>query len=99
MHLARLGVGEIFGEMSLIEERPRIATVRAVGKTVIREIPRAEFSQSLKKDPQVAMSLLKVLFERLREANATILQLQKEGPLTCRLSPMNSGRQPDQPQP
>ena len=86
VHLARLGAGEIFGEMSLIEERPHSATVRAVGQTLIREIPREEFSTSLKKDPQAAMSLLKVLFERLREANATILQLQKESPQGCRLS-------------
>jgi len=99
MHLARLGAGEIFGEMSLIEERPHSATVRAVGRTVIREISREEFTETLKKDPHAAMSLLKVLFERLREANATILQLQKEGPLACRLSPMSSGPQKNQPQP
>ena len=93
IHLARLGEKEIFGEMSLIEERPRCATVKAITETVVQEIPRSEFSQSLQSDPEVALSLLKALFERLREANSTILQLQKDMPLSCHLPevPINHG--------
>ena len=83
VHLAHLESGDIFGEMSLIDERPRSATIKAVEETVVRGIPRNEFSQSLQKDSQAALSLLKVLFERLREANATILQLQKDAPPSC----------------
>jgi hypothetical protein len=83
IHLATLNAGEIFGEMSLIEERPRSATVTAATDTTVRVVPREEFFQSLQKDPDAALSLLKVLFERLREGNATILQLQKDYPLTC----------------
>ena len=85
VHLAHLGVGEIFGEMSLLEERPRCATVKAVEETVVREVARDEFSQVLHSDPETTLSLLKVLFERLREANSTILQLQKDSPLSCHL--------------
>ena len=85
VHLARLGEKEIFGEMSIIEERPRCATVKAIEETVVQEIPRSNFSQSLKSDPDVAMSLLKALFERLREANATIMEFQKDLPLACHL--------------
>jgi hypothetical protein len=85
IHLARLGEKEIFGEMSLIEERPRCATVKAIEETVVQEIPRSEFSKSLQSDPDTALSLLKVLFERLREANSTIIQLQKDMPLSCHL--------------
>jgi len=85
VHLARLGEKEIFGEMSLIEERPRCATVKAIEETLVQEIPRSEFSKSLHSDPDTALSMLKVLFERLREANSTIMQLQKDGPLSCHL--------------
>lgn len=85
VHLARLGEKEIFGEMSLIEERPRCATVKAIEETVVQEIPRSEFSKSVHSDPEIALNLLKVLFERLREANATIMQLQKDVPLSCHL--------------
>ena len=77
VHLAYLGPGEIFGEMSMIYEKPRSATVTAVTETVLSEIRRDDFFNSFQTDPKVALALLKVLFERLREADARILQLQK----------------------
>jgi CRP-like cAMP-binding protein len=80
VHLAYLGVGEPFGEMSMIDEKPRSATVTAVTETVVSEIRRDDFFNSFQTDPKVALALLKVLFERLREANAMILQLQKADP-------------------
>jgi len=80
VHLAYLGAGETFGEMSMIDEKPRSATVTAVTETVVSEIRRDDFFASFQTDPNVALTLLKVLFERLREANAMILQLQKADP-------------------
>jgi hypothetical protein len=80
VHLAYLGAGEIFGEMSLIDEKPRSATVTAVTETVVSEIRRDDFFHRLQTDPKVALTLLQVLFERLREAHALILQLQTVAP-------------------
>jgi hypothetical protein len=80
VHLAYLGAGETFGEMSMIDEKPRSATVTAVTETVVREIRRDDFFNSFQTDPQVALTLLNVLFERLREADARILQLQTADP-------------------
>ena len=80
VHLAYLGAGETFGEMSMIDEKPRSATVTAVTGTVVSEIRREDFFNSFQTDPKVALALLKVLFERLREADAMILQLQKDDP-------------------
>jgi CRP-like cAMP-binding protein len=77
VHLAYLGAGEPFGEMGMIDEKPRSATVVAVEETVVRELHRDNFLQNLHTHPEVAISLLKVLFERLREADATILRLYK----------------------
>jgi CRP-like cAMP-binding protein len=77
VHLAYLGAGETFGEMSMIDEKPRSATVTAVTETVVREIRRDDFFNSFQTDPKVALTLLKVLFERLRAADAMISQLQK----------------------
>jgi CRP-like cAMP-binding protein len=77
IHLAYLGTGETFGEMSMIDEKPRSATVTAVTETVVSEIRRDDFFNTFRTDPKVALALLKVLFERLREADARILQLQK----------------------
>jgi CRP-like cAMP-binding protein len=80
VHLAYLGAGETFGEMSMIDEKPRSATVTAVTETLVSEIRRDDFFNSFQTDPKVAVELLKVLFERLREADAMILQLQKVKP-------------------
>jgi CRP-like cAMP-binding protein len=80
VHLAYLGAGETFGEMSMIDEKPRSATVTAVTETLVNEIRRDDFFNSFQTDPKVALQLLKVLFERLREADAMILELQKAVP-------------------
>src|SRR5262249_23493835 len=79
-HLAYLGAGETFGEMSMIDEKPRSATVTAITATVVSEIRRDDFFTSLQTNPQVALTLLKVLFERFPDAQAMILQLQKADP-------------------
>lgn len=77
VHLAYLEAGETFGEMSMIDEKPRSATITAVKPTLVREIQRDDFFNSLQTDPKAALTLLRVLFERLRQADAMILQLQK----------------------
>jgi len=73
VHLAYLGAGETFGEMSMIDEKPRSATVTAVTETFVSEIRRDDFFKSFQAEPKVALELLKVPFDRLREANARIL--------------------------
>ena len=73
VHLDYLGAGETFGEMSMIDEKPRSATVTAVTETLVSEIRRDDFFNSFETDPNVALELLKVVFERLREADARIL--------------------------
>jgi len=73
VHLDYLGAGETFGEMSMIDEKPRSATVTAVTETLVSEIRRDDFFNSFETDPNVALELLKVVFERLRDADARIL--------------------------
>ncbi len=74
--LARLGVGEIAGEMSLIEARPPSATVRAVGNAVVLAIPRARLEAKLAQDQGFAArfyrALATFLSDRLR---STTVQL------------------------
>ena len=72
VHLAYLGAGETFGEMSMIDDKPRSATVTAVTQTEVSEIRRDDFFNSFHTDQNVALQLLKVLFERLREADARV---------------------------
>ena len=77
IHLGYIEAGETFGEMSMIDDKPRSATVTAVEETVAREIHRDEFFDSLRTDPEISINILKVLFERLRESHVKILQLQQ----------------------
>jgi len=80
VHLGYAAAGETFGEMSMIDDKPRSATVTAVEETLAREIHRDAFFESLQTDPEIAVSILKVLFERLRESHVKILQLQQSAP-------------------
>ena len=65
--LATLAVGDFFGEMSLLLDEPRSATVRAAtdGTRVIR-ISRGNFDTIVKLQPQIAIEMLRVLAKRLR---------------------------------
>src|ERR1051325_3608950 len=87
VHIAYIGPSEPFGEMSMIDEKPRSATVVAVEKTTVRELHRDQFLETLQTQPDIAISFLKILFERLREADASILQLHRSHPELLQLSP------------
>ena len=78
IHLAHIYPGETFGEMSMIDDKPRSATVTAVEDTEVRVVPHDEFFESFKTNPDVALQLLNTLLERLREAGSTIAQLEKQ---------------------
>jgi hypothetical protein len=75
VHLAELGPGGTIGEMSMIDEKPRSATVVALEDTVLREVHREDFSEALQHEADAAVHLLQVIFERLREADARIAEL------------------------
>lgn len=66
--LATLGPGEVFGEMALLDEFPRSATVRAVEPTTALGIQRWHFKGILESHPQIALALLPMLTRRIRNA-------------------------------
>lgn len=78
--LAQLGPGEVFGEMSLIEERPRGLTARAVSAVQLSSLTRGEFELLLTADPATFRIYLATLFERLRTLSAQ-LEAAKGTPL------------------
>ena len=77
VELARLGPGAIFGEMSIVDEKPRSASITALTTTKLKELKRTQFLESFQHDSEFAISLLRVLFERLRETGAKLTQLQQ----------------------
>jgi signal transduction histidine kinase len=66
---SRLGDGEIFGEMSIIEHRPRSATATAAQATEVYFLPRGEMLVFIEHSPAVAFGLLQKISHRLRELN------------------------------
>jgi CRP-like cAMP-binding protein len=70
--LAFLGRGAIVGEMSIIDGRPRSASVVVVRQAALKFLSRAAFEEFTKRYPDVYKYLLKLLASRLREANAVI---------------------------
>jgi uncharacterized membrane protein/CRP-like cAMP-binding protein len=70
--VAQLGPGEVFGEMSLIEERPRGLTARAVTAVKASGLTREKFEHVLTADPATFRIYLRSLFERLRALSAHV---------------------------
>ncbi|HEX9872561.1 MAG TPA: universal stress protein [Candidatus Tectomicrobia bacterium] len=68
--LARLGAGDFFGEMAVIDDHPRSASVQALEATECVAIGRGEFLETLQRRPQIAVQMLPVLVRRLRRADA-----------------------------
>jgi CRP/FNR family transcriptional regulator, cyclic AMP receptor protein len=67
-----LGTGDFFGEMSLLDGKPRSATVTAIEDAELRMIRRCDFHKAMEKHPQIAFKLLEVLANRLRKADQRI---------------------------
>lgn len=65
----RLGPGEIFGEMGLIDSRPRSATIVALDYTVCATYSESELLEDIRTHPDEAVAFIKALIARLRDAN------------------------------
>lgn len=75
VRLATLGPGELVGEMSLVDERPRSATAHATCATTLQAFTRDEFEDLILKRPDASLRLIRALFERLRMMNARVERL------------------------
>lgn len=67
--LAKLEKNQIFGEMGLIEDKPRSASIVALEDTELRVITRESFKTLFAKDPNVILPIVRALFERLRTSS------------------------------
>jgi CRP/FNR family transcriptional regulator, cyclic AMP receptor protein len=64
----RLGPGDFFGEMALLDDSPRSADVVAEGEVLAMTISRSAFGKLLRTEPALAHELLRTLAGRLRAA-------------------------------
>ena len=82
--LADLGAGGHFGEMSMVDDAPRSATVRAKQRTDVLVISQADVGGLMRMDPVLAVKILwsfvQVLSGRLRVASADLSHFKLEPP-------------------
>ncbi|MHC4821466.1 MAG: cyclic nucleotide-binding domain-containing protein [Planctomycetota bacterium] len=63
--IAELGPGDVFGEMALLTERPRSATVRTLEDTETCSFDNEDFDQLMEASPALSAAVQKILGERL----------------------------------
>jgi len=66
--LGTAGAGEVLGEMSLLDDLPRSATMTAIEDVTALLLPIWEFRTVLQNHPDISVKLLSVLSRRLRKA-------------------------------
>ena len=70
--LSILGPGEFFGEMGLIDDSPRSASVVAIESCELLSITKRDFKKCLADNFEMAMAVMRGLVRRLREADRKI---------------------------
>ena len=83
LKVATLGPGEVLGELSIFDEKPRSAGAVAAGpgKTVLLSIGKADLDRLMSQDPALAIKFLRTILQkvtsRLRDADDLLLILAK----------------------
>ena len=67
--LATMQPCEFFGDLSLLDGRPRSASAEAARNAVLLTLERADLTELLQSRPQAALAILTVIAERLRETD------------------------------
>jgi CRP/FNR family transcriptional regulator/CRP/FNR family cyclic AMP-dependent transcriptional regulator len=75
--LNTLGKGDFFGEMSLVDGRPRAVTLKALEDTECLVMARWDFMAELQNDAHMAASMLQTLSTRIRGLEEHILDLEQ----------------------
>ncbi len=75
--LAILGPGEIFGEMAIINQKPRSATATVIEQAKLLVIDPGTFEAMIRGSPEIVFRLIKTLADRLQHADKQIENLMR----------------------
>jgi CRP/FNR family transcriptional regulator, cyclic AMP receptor protein len=78
--ITKLDKNDIFGEMGLIDQLPRSATVRALEDCSISIMTPDTFNSLAKRNPKALMPILKILAKRLRNTLKVIEEVDEQKP-------------------
>ena len=73
--LAVMGPGDFFGDLSLLDDRPRSASAVAAIDSVLLSLERSDFSSLLRSRPDAALAVLATIARRLRDTDQTASDL------------------------
>jgi CRP-like cAMP-binding protein len=65
--------GEFFGEMTVLDQAPRSASVIAVEETTCLLLASWQFKAKMEVNPEIALKILPVIVQRFRETNERLL--------------------------
>ena len=74
--LMKLGQGEFFGEMALLDGKPRSASIVAAQESQCLVLGRWDFLRELRRNPEIGVKMLAVLSGRLRAMNEAVGRLE-----------------------
>jgi hypothetical protein len=77
IEIGRIGSGEYFGEMALLEEAPRSASIQTVTPARFLVLQKRDFMEIVQEYPQIALHICKVLSSRIRNLQQKIKDFQK----------------------
>ncbi|MEM7528955.1 MAG: cyclic nucleotide-binding domain-containing protein [Pseudomonadota bacterium] len=71
-HIARLGSGEIVGEMAMLTGRPRSTTMAAHGELTVLRLERDATMALLREFPEIAIEFIRIIAGRLEAMNELV---------------------------
>lgn len=86
IRIAILEKGATFGEMGMVDDLPRSASVTALDETIVREFHRDDLYAAMRDSPEIFGKFLKTIFDRLRESNRIITNMDPDGSNRSRLA-------------
>jgi len=68
----KIGAGGVFGEMALIESRPRVATALVSADAKLVSVDRRRFEFLVQQNPYFALQIMSIMAARLRKMDETL---------------------------
>ncbi len=70
--------GEVFGEMAIVDQGPRSATVRAKGNARVLTLDKRAFLKRVREDPTLAFRIIQQMSGRIRRLNDQLSRVEEQ---------------------